>query len=183
MVQVIVLHDLDTPLTPAAWRDSAEKAAWCRDLHRVAWRHSLLSLDGLDAVCLFEATDAEAVRRIGLQLHRPVRGVWPVTCHASAENRETGPLARTVVVERHFEAPVEFAAVQAMEDRGAWCLDLHRVRFLHTYFSTDRCHMICVYAAPDAESVRIAQQKIGMPVSRIWPAEAIPGDPLPGAGE
>jgi len=73
-----------------------------------------------------------------------------------------------VVVERHFEDPVEFSAIQALEDRGAWCLQEHHVRFLRTWFSKDRRRMVCFYEAPDAESVRIAQRKAGMPLDRVW---------------
>lgn len=73
-----------------------------------------------------------------------------------------------VVVERRFDEPVELADIQAIEDRGAWCLEAHKVRFLSTYFSTDRKRMICLYEAPDAESVRLAQTKAGMPFERVW---------------
>lgn len=75
-----------------------------------------------------------------------------------------------VVVERSFDEPVEFAAIQALEDRGAWCLEEHRVRFVRTWFSKDRRRMVCLYEAPDAESVRIAQRKAGMPLDRVWSA-------------
>jgi Nickel responsive protein SCO4226-like len=47
------------------------------------------------------------------------------------------------------------------------------VRFLRTYFSADRRRMLCVYDAPDAESVRAAQQTIAMPVERVWPAQVL----------
>lgn len=90
-----------------------------------------------------------------------------------------------VIVERSFEEPVEFAALQAIEDRGAWCLDAHRVRFLRTWFSKDRRRMICLYEAPDAESVRIAQRKAAMPLDRAWSAEIFPAPeeaPGPPAG-
>ena len=73
-----------------------------------------------------------------------------------------------VIVERVFDEPVEFGDIQAIEDRGAWCLEMHQVRFLKTYFSRDRRRMICLYEAPDAESVRIAQSKAEMPVERVW---------------
>jgi uncharacterized protein DUF4242 len=79
-----------------------------------------------------------------------------------------------VIVERSFEEPMEFAAIQAIEDRGAWCLEEHRVRFVRTYFSKDRRRMICLYEAPDADSVRIAQQKAGMPLDRVWSATRNP---------
>ena len=79
--------------------------------------------------------------------------------------------ASTVVVERAFAEPVAFAAVQAQEDAGAWCLDQHGVRFLRSYFALDRRRMICLYAAPDAESVRIVQRQVGLPHERVWNAQ------------
>jgi hypothetical protein len=79
-----------------------------------------------------------------------------------------------VVVERTFAEPVVFEEIQALEDRGAWCLEMHRVRFLRTYFSADRRRMICVYEAPDAESVRLAQSKAKMPFDCVWTASVLP---------
>ena len=75
-----------------------------------------------------------------------------------------------VIVERAFDEPVSIDDIQAIEDRGAWCLEMYRVRFLQTYFSTDRKRMICVYEAPDAEAVRVAQSKAGVPFERVWAA-------------
>lgn len=75
-----------------------------------------------------------------------------------------------VAVERSFAEPVAFEEVQAAEDRSAWCLEAHGVRFLRTYFSRDRRRMICLYEAPDAESVRLAQEKAGLPFDRAWTA-------------
>ena len=75
-----------------------------------------------------------------------------------------------VVCERAFDAPVDFESVQAREDAAAWCLDQHGVRFVRTYFSLDRRRMICIYEAPDAESVRIANRVAGNPFERVWTA-------------
>lgn len=84
-----------------------------------------------------------------------------------------------IVVERSFSAPTAFEEIQAREDRGAWCLELHNVRFERTYFSSDRRRMVCLYSAPDAESVRLAQQKAGMPMERVWSSRhIIPGPEL-----
>jgi hypothetical protein len=79
----------------------------------------------------------------------------------------------TVVVERSFDQPVAFEDIQAIEERGAWCLEAHGVRFERTYFSGDRRRMICVYEAPDAESVRLAQRRAGMPFGPVWPAHLV----------
>jgi hypothetical protein len=79
----------------------------------------------------------------------------------------------TVVVERAFGQPVAFEDIQAIEERGAWCLEAHGVRFLRTYFSRDRRRMICLYEAPDAESVRLAEEKAGVPFAAAWSARAL----------
>jgi hypothetical protein len=78
-----------------------------------------------------------------------------------------------VVVERAFREPVEFAAIQALEDQGATCLEALDVRFVVSYFSRDRRRMICVYDAPDAEAVRIAQRRAGVPFETAWPAHVV----------
>jgi hypothetical protein len=87
----------------------------------------------------------------------------------------------TVVVERTFALPVAFEDVQSIEERGAWCLEAHDVRFLRTWFSRDRRRMICLYEAPDAESVRVAQEKAGVPFESAWAAQVILHE-APGAG-
>lgn len=87
-----------------------------------------------------------------------------------------------VLVERSFPEPVELQDIQAIEDRGAWCLEAHDVRFLKTYFSRDRRRMICLYEAPDAESVRIAQTKAGVPFDNVWPVQIV-RQPGPDVGD
>ena len=84
----------------------------------------------------------------------------------------------TVVVERRFGEPAVFARLQAIEDRSAWCLEAHHVRFLRSYFSRDRRRMVCLYEAPDAESVRHAQETAGLPFERAWAARVLrhPGE-------
>jgi hypothetical protein len=75
-----------------------------------------------------------------------------------------------VVVERSFAEPVAFEDVEALACRGAWCLEAHAVSYLRTWFSRDRRRMVCFYEAPDAESVRHAQRRMGMPYEMAWPA-------------
>ena len=80
----------------------------------------------------------------------------------------------TVIVERTFEEPVNFDTLQDQENGAQWCLDLHRVRFLQSYVSSDRRRVICVYEAPDAESVRIANHTAKLPFDRVWTALVFP---------
>ena len=76
-----------------------------------------------------------------------------------------------VIVERSFDQPETFDDIQAREDRFAWCLEQHHVKFIRSYFSKDRRRMICEYEAPDAESVRDVQRTANLPFDRIWTAK------------
>lgn len=76
-----------------------------------------------------------------------------------------------IIVERKFDTKQVFDELQAQEDRFAWCLQQHQVKFIRSYFSKDRQFMICEYEAPDAEAVRQVQRTAKMPFERIWTAE------------
>jgi hypothetical protein len=162
---------------PIAYGDveaMAASATWCFDLHRVGYRLSFLSLDGRRMVCQFAAPDAEAVRNALRQLDKPFERVWTASIYDPPEaairmSPACNDVAR-VVAERLFETPVDFAEIQAIQNRSASCLERHRVRSLRTYFSADRRRMICCYAAPDAESVRLAHRQAGMLFERVWSA-------------
>jgi hypothetical protein len=80
------------------------------------------------------------------------------------------------VVTRSWNHAVNLADIQAIADAGAWCLESHNVQFVRTFFSADHKRMVCMYRAPDAESVRIAQVQAGMPLEQVWAYEAM----LPG---
>lgn len=78
-----------------------------------------------------------------------------------------------VLVERSFPEPVDFGDVQALEHRSASCLQAHDVRFLRSYFSRERRRMICLYEAPDAEAVRLVQEKARLPFDRVWTTSVV----------
>ena len=80
-----------------------------------------------------------------------------------------------VIVERTLDQPTDFAELDAMERAVAWCLEVNDVKFLHSYLSTDRRRMICVYEAPDAEAVRRSQRSGGLPFDRAWSADRFAG--------
>jgi hypothetical protein len=89
----------------------------------------------------------------------------------------------TVLVERAFDEPVELEALQRREHEGAWCLEAHSVRFLRTFVAHDRRRLLCLYDAPDAESVRLAQRKAGMPFDLVWSARRIGHAAAAGSGQ
>lgn len=141
----------------------------CLQLHRVEWLGSLLSADGHKMVCRFRAPDAESLRIVFRTVGvADLRCLWPGTAHERPGLTAAEGAAANVLVRRRFAQPVSVAQIQALEDAGAWCLEARRVKFIRTYFSTDCKRMLCLYHAPDAESVRQAQHQANMPVEDVW---------------
>lgn len=174
METVVVERAFPEPLTEEGLRADAAAARGCFAANRVAPHHSYLSLDGSRLVCVFQSPDAESVRRCLRQLGDPMTGrAWTAAVIEPPAPASGAPQAALALVARSWEQPVAFEEVQAREDAGAWCLDVHRVRFRRTYFSPDRRRMLCLYGAPDAESVRLAQSTIGMPFDDVWPVRLV----------
>lgn len=81
-----------------------------------------------------------------------------------------------VIVERTFERPLSGEELQAVEARMAPCLELYRVRWLRSYWSSDRRRMICEYEAPDAGAVRQVQKEAEARFDEVWTADVrLPG--------
>jgi hypothetical protein len=159
----VLERTFDPPITEADVWAMARAGNWCFDLHKVDWHGSFLARDGRTMVCWFSAADLESVRlalrKSGAELPR----FWAGTVHDGPQ-----AVAPNVLVERSFEAPVRFDDVQALESAAAWCLEAHAVTFARTLFSLDRRRMLCFYAAPDAEAVRLAQRQAAMPLEAVW---------------
>ncbi len=158
----------DAPLSVGEVLTLARQSRWCYDLYNVAWRGSFLAAGGRKMICWFTAPDAESTRIALRQTGSDIRVLWPGTVHKAPE-----PVVANVLVERSFDAPVAFEDIQAIEDAGSWCLEAHHVRFARTFFSSDRKRMVCLYEAPDAEAVRVAQREAGMPVEAVWAFDRI----------
>lgn len=165
MIDVFLERCFEHPLEVAFVQEVTLAAQGCLDLHRIQWQGSLLARDGRRLVCHFRAPDAETAR-VGLrQAGAEIHGLWAGTLH---EAPGEDPASANVLVERAFPAPVTLAAIQVIEDAGSACLQNHHVRFVRTCFSRDHRRMLCLYRAPDAESVRLAQRLAGMPLERVW---------------
>ncbi len=164
MTDVFQERVFDTPLTPSDIMEMAGEASNCFGIHKVEWRMSFLSADGTKMVCWFNSRDAESARLAMRESGADISVVWPGTVHDAPHARDLTP---NVLVIRNFDEPVELKEIQAKEDKGAWCLETYQVRFCRTFFSQDRKRMICLYQAPDAESVRLAQRQAQMPLIEV----------------
>ncbi|MFV8816430.1 DUF4242 domain-containing protein [Haliea sp. E17] len=163
MPDVVLERVFDPPLDKAAFVAMGETAMGCLDLYRASWFESFLAVDGSRLLCRFQAPDAEAIRLVTRGDSPREKHVWSGSVHGP----NLASLAN-VVVERSFAAPASMDELQAREEAAAWCLEEYRVTFLRSFFSTDFRRMLCVYQAPDAESVRRTQEQAEMPFERVW---------------
>jgi len=171
MELVIVVRRFEEPQAFEPIQAAEQRVAWCLDQHRVRFLRSYSSRDGLSMVCFYEAPDAESVRLTQAKAGLPVESAWSAAVqryravHAAREGRVT------VVVERELEQPVTLEFVESVFASGKGCLDLHGAEPIASHLSKDGRRVLCIFDAPDAESVRIANHQIGVPVHRAWPAE------------
>jgi len=177
MTEMFLEREFDPPLTRARVWEMVGESAQCFGMYRVNWCGSMLSGDGRRLFCHFAAVDAESVRTALRQSGGYSGRLWRGTVHEAPGLAGVDPGHSNVVVTRAWDEPVTLDAIQAIEDAGAWCLEAHEVTFVRTFFAADRKRMACLYRAPDAESVRLAQAQAGMPVERVWPFELVGPDP------
>jgi Nickel responsive protein SCO4226-like len=166
MTDILLERQFDPPLTVPAVLDMAREGAGCFGLYRVDWHGSLLARDGRSMVCHFAAPDTESARRALRHVGADVTRCWAGSIHDAPHAPAVD--AATVLVQRSFAGPVQLADIQAIEDAGAWCLEARNVVFVRTYFARDRTRMVCLYRAPDAESVRAAQREAKVPFDDVW---------------
>jgi hypothetical protein len=178
MTNVILERAYDEPITVADFAEMASQNAGCLDLHGVDWRQSLLSASGADLVCWFSAADLESIRIALRTSGIDLCDIWRGTVHDAPDVDAEDLAQANVLVSRQFEEPVQLEDVQAIEDAGAGCLEVRDVKFVRTFFSTDRKRMLCLYRAPDVESVRQAQREAKMPFAEVWSVESIQPETL-----
>ena len=78
MAVVLVEHLFDPPADPSAFSADTTKPP-CLETLDVRWLGSFAARDGSQCVCVYDAADAEAVRRAYRQAEIPFRKVWPAT--------------------------------------------------------------------------------------------------------
>lgn len=159
---VLLERNFNPPIDVDDVRQMAIDGAGCMGIYQVEWQQSLLACDGSNMVCHFKAPDTEAVRNVLRFNGSPYEAVWP--CHVYEGEIDT---VCNILVERQWPEAVEFKDIAAREKAAAWCLDTYNVTYLRTYFSDDRKRMLCLYQAPDAESVRQAQIQAEMPFESV----------------
>jgi hypothetical protein len=140
----------------------------CFGIHRVKWHGSFLANDGGRMFCWLSAPDMESARIALRQVGTDIRVLWQGDVFDGPGIGENDITGANVIVERSFDESVTLQQIQDIEDAGIGCLQTRNVRFVRTFFSADRKRMICLYEAPDAESVRQSQREASVPFHDAW---------------
>ena len=82
-----------------------------------------------------------------------------------------------VIVERTLDPALSVEDVLAGREANRGCYSLRRVKHVTTYLSADGRRAFCVFEAPDAASVREADEQAGNRFDRVWTARDIPDPP------
>ncbi|HEX7037126.1 MAG TPA: DUF4242 domain-containing protein [Pseudomonadales bacterium] len=168
MIDAFFERHPDPPADRAAVLAEARAAAAHLREHGVVWCGTLLATSGRFALWWLRAADLASVRTA---LAGWEGSLWQGTVHGDADTAELTPEQSLALVGRRFDEPVTMESIQAIEYANRNRLADHRVRFLRSFFSADHRRMLCLYEAPDAESVRLAQQQAGMPMEIVWAVE------------
>jgi Protein of unknown function (DUF4242) len=158
---------------PVAFEDIQaieDRGAGCLEAHGVRFLRSYFSRDRRRMICLYEAPDADSVRLAQEKAGVPFEKAWTARI---VRHRADEPDGQAILVERTLPKPLDEAAIRDAAVRGAWCLEERGCRSLRSYLSSDGHRVVCVFAGPDAESVREAQKQIGMPFDGAWPATVV----------
>lgn len=74
---MIVEERFDPPVSMSGENPYVEKLSPCLPVEGVTWLSSYIAADGTRCVCVYEAPDAEAVRRVYRSAGVPFETVWP----------------------------------------------------------------------------------------------------------
>ena len=172
MTRVMVERSFEMPVAFEDIQAIEETGAWCLEAHQVVFIKTFFSVDRRRMLCLYEAPDAESVRLAEKKAQVPFDCAW--SCRAlqtpagSASAPSTSATRIPVVVERQFDRPYSADDVQNMVRSSAWCFDQHRTRYVESYLAQDGFRMVCLFEAPDMESVRFVNRTLRFPVRRLW---------------
>lgn len=169
MTLVLVERRFRQPVEFEEIQKLEDEGSWCLDAHKVRFIRTFFSRDRRRMLCLYEAPDAEAVRHAEDQARVPYDRAW--TC---MRLQGTGGIQKAageiIVVERAFASPVTAEFVTNALQHAGWCLDAHHATYLESYLAGDGKRMVCVFGAPDAEAVRLANQQGKVPYTEVWTA-------------
>jgi hypothetical protein len=75
------------------------------------------------------------------------------------------------IVEEQFDPPINADGLNGYEEALSPCLKTYDVKWVSSYVGRDGARCVCVFEAPDAESVRRSYREANVPFQfKVWGA-------------
>src|SRR5690606_4549242 len=136
------------------------------------------STDGRRVLCLYEAPDAEAVRSTQKQGGLPFDAVWAALELGDGFTSDPRGV-ELVIAQRVFEPAITLDDLRAAAASSLACQQLYRVERVHSLLSTSGERQLCLFRAPDTESVRRVGVSATAISQAIWCARVASVAPSP----
>ena len=143
--------------------------AACLQQHQVTWLRTFASRDLRRMLCFYEAPGAEAVRITQDHAGLPFDRAWLGVSVSPPRPPALPEGYTTVIVERAVAHDVTEAEWRQRAEAGAWCMAAYRVELVESVFAPSHGRAVCVFIAPDAEAVRMANRQLGSQALHAWP--------------
>jgi len=76
MSKIVVEREFPEAVDPEEVAVMMRESAWCMEQYRIQHLQTLLSRDGLRALCIYDAPDLEAVRKANETAQLPHSRIW-----------------------------------------------------------------------------------------------------------
>lgn len=159
----------NSPLTPETPTDTDLRVLACLTERNATWRYSLLSRDRLRMICTFDAPDAESVRESYRKGGGVFSRIWAGELIQPQGIQPQYHPSLLMVIEGTYP-PIGQTEWNELSSRTLSCYAERGIEWIQSYLSRDRTRVICELNAPDAQSVREAQHRIGVSFDRVWSA-------------
>jgi hypothetical protein len=168
---IVVERSFAEPSLARALAERERQAAGELQKHRVRRLRTFTSRDLRRMLCFYDAPDAETVRISQEQAQLAVEQIWCGSAILPARPPASPDGYTTVIVERQIARDLTEADWRQRAESGAWCLATYRVALLESIFAPSHGRAVCVFIAPDAQAVRMANSQPDMPASWSWPCD------------
>lgn len=172
MSLIIVETLAEHPITAEYLSEADARMLPCFEEREAKWRYSLLSSDRLRMICTFDAPDAEAVQQAYRKGGGKFSRMWSGTLIQPEGLAPQRNAALLKVIEKTFP-PLSESDWNIGFGKTLNCYSERGIEWIQSYFSLDRTKLICELNAPDLESVREVQRRLGIPFERVWSAEVL----------
>jgi hypothetical protein len=130
---------------------------------------SYFSGDRRQLVCIYDAPDAESVREVQRESGLPYERLWSAQPLGKGLLEDPSPKSAVVAI-RDYGPGIEPKDLLALFQKAQSCLGLYQVEQALSLISGDYRRSVCLYAAPDAEALRIINERYNIPCETVFRA-------------